>query len=73
MKNDFATLPVAVIGAGPIGLAAAAHLLERGFTPVVLEATAGPIPVAIPAARKKSCCAGPAIAPQDACCAPAVR
>lgn len=31
-------LPVAVIGAGPIGLAAAAHLLERGETPVVLEA-----------------------------------
>jgi thioredoxin reductase len=31
-------LPVAVIGAGPVGLAAAAHLLERGETPVVLEA-----------------------------------
>jgi cation diffusion facilitator CzcD-associated flavoprotein CzcO len=31
-------LPVAVIGAGPIGLAAAAHLLARGETPVVLEA-----------------------------------
>jgi hypothetical protein len=30
--------PVAVIGAGPIGLAAAAHLLERGLTPLVLEA-----------------------------------
>ena len=29
---------VAVIGAGPIGLAAAAHLLERGFSPVVYEA-----------------------------------
>ena len=29
--------PVAVIGAGPIGLAAAAHLLERGLEPVVLE------------------------------------
>ena len=33
-----AALPVAVIGAGPIGLAAAAHLVERGQTPVVLEA-----------------------------------
>ncbi|MBN9603741.1 MAG: NAD(P)-binding domain-containing protein [Afipia felis] len=34
---------VAVIGAGPVGLAAAAHLLERGLNPVVLEAgsTAG--------------------------------
>ncbi|WP_076258616.1 FAD-dependent oxidoreductase [Intrasporangium flavum] len=29
--------PTAVIGAGPIGLAAAAHLLERGLDPVVLE------------------------------------
>jgi thioredoxin reductase len=31
-------LPVVVIGAGPIGLAAAAHLLARGETPLVLEA-----------------------------------
>lgn len=38
MKQDLSALPVAVIGAGPIGLAAAAQLLERGFTPVVLEA-----------------------------------
>jgi Pyridine nucleotide-disulphide oxidoreductase len=29
---------VAVIGAGPVGLAAAAHLLERGLEPIVLEA-----------------------------------
>ncbi|GGZ08117.1 flavoprotein [Streptomyces nitrosporeus] len=36
-------LPVVVIGAGPIGLAAAAHLLDRGIEPLVLEAgpTAG--------------------------------
>lgn len=33
-----ATLPVVVIGAGPIGLAAAAHLVERGLEPLVLEA-----------------------------------
>jgi len=31
-------LPVAIIGAGPIGLAAAAHLVEKGETPLVLEA-----------------------------------
>lgn len=31
-------LPVVVIGAGPVGLAAAAHLLERGLSPLVLEA-----------------------------------
>ncbi|WP_062466387.1 NAD(P)-binding domain-containing protein [Demequina maris] len=31
-------LPVAIIGAGPIGLAAAAHLLRRGIDFVVLEA-----------------------------------
>jgi hypothetical protein len=35
-------LPVAVIGAGPVGLAAAAHLLERDLEPLVLEAGAGP-------------------------------
>ncbi|MFI7482306.1 NAD(P)-binding protein [Kocuria sp. M1R5S2] len=33
--------PVVVIGAGPVGLAAAAHLLERGLDPLVLEAGAG--------------------------------
>lgn len=30
--------PVAVIGAGPVGLVAAAHLVARGETPLVLEA-----------------------------------
>jgi hypothetical protein len=40
MKNDSSACPVAVIGAGPIGLAATAHLLERGFTPIVFEAGA---------------------------------
>jgi 2-polyprenyl-6-methoxyphenol hydroxylase-like FAD-dependent oxidoreductase len=33
-------LPIAIIGAGPIGLAAAAHLLARGETPTVFEAGA---------------------------------
>lgn len=40
LKSD--SLPVAVIGGGPIGLAAAAHLLERGLTPLVLESGGGP-------------------------------
>ena len=31
---------VAIIGAGPVGLAAAAHVLERGLEPIVLEAGA---------------------------------
>src|SRR3954469_21767703 len=29
---------VAIVGAGPVGLAAAAHVLGRGLTPIVLEA-----------------------------------
>lgn len=32
-----ANLPVAVIGAGPVGLAAAAHLVQRGIRPLILE------------------------------------
>src|ERR687884_648367 len=40
MPTLSSTLPVAVIGAGPVGLAAAAHLLARGETPLVLEAGA---------------------------------
>ncbi|MET7402247.1 FAD-dependent oxidoreductase [Dactylosporangium sp. NPDC005572] len=35
-------LPVVVIGAGPVGLAAAAHLAERGLPFTVLEAGDGP-------------------------------
>lgn len=31
-------LPVVVVGAGPVGLAAAAHLVGRGLEPLVLEA-----------------------------------
>src|SRR5258708_27280987 len=30
--------PIAIIGAGPVGLAAAAHLLRKGETPLMLEA-----------------------------------
>ncbi len=33
-------LPVAVIGAGPVGLAVAAHLIEEGLEPIVFEAGA---------------------------------
>ncbi|MFD8936392.1 FAD-dependent oxidoreductase [Streptomyces sp. NPDC059578] len=39
--SSTAALPVIVIGAGPVGLAAAAHLTARGLTPLVLEA--GPV------------------------------
>jgi hypothetical protein len=38
MSETTQKLPIAVIGAGPVGLAAAAHLLARGETPLVLEA-----------------------------------
>ena len=34
------SLPVVIIGAGPVGLAAAAHVLSRGLTPLVFEAGA---------------------------------
>ncbi|MFG1694088.1 FAD-dependent oxidoreductase [Nonomuraea sp. NPDC049309] len=37
-SEQIGSLPIAVIGAGPIGLAAAAHLTERGLGFVVLEA-----------------------------------
>lgn len=33
---------VAIVGAGPVGLAAAAHVLERGMEPVLLEAGSTP-------------------------------
>ncbi|GAA2919727.1 NAD(P)-binding domain-containing protein [Streptomyces argenteolus] len=42
MTTTTADLPVVVIGAGPVGLAAAAHLVERGITPLILES--GPVP-----------------------------
>lgn len=38
MNNNISSLPVAIIGAGPVGLAAAAHLIERGIEPLLLEA-----------------------------------
>jgi hypothetical protein len=39
-QEDAVAVPksVAIIGGGPVGLAAAAHILERGMTPIVLEA-----------------------------------
>jgi hypothetical protein len=42
VSTTSATLPVVVIGAGPVGLAAAAHLAERGIAFTVLEAGATP-------------------------------
>ncbi|MEU7031982.1 NAD(P)-binding domain-containing protein [Streptomyces sp. NPDC046275] len=40
MNASTSDLPVVVIGAGPVGLAAAAHLVERDIEPLVLEAGA---------------------------------
>jgi NADPH-dependent 2,4-dienoyl-CoA reductase/sulfur reductase-like enzyme len=37
-SSDTSALPIAIVGAGPIGLAAAVHLLARGERPVLLEA-----------------------------------
>jgi thioredoxin reductase len=42
MTSTFPQLPVVVIGAGPVGLAAAAHLSERGLPFLVLESGDGP-------------------------------
>lgn len=38
MTNPNQNLPVAVIGSGPIGLATAANLVERGLEPIIFEA-----------------------------------
>jgi cation diffusion facilitator CzcD-associated flavoprotein CzcO len=38
LGDELAAYPVAIIGAGPVGLAAAAHLAEKGIDFVVLEA-----------------------------------
>lgn len=38
-KTPRTDLPVAVIGAGPVGLAAVARLIERGIEPLLLEAS----------------------------------
>ena len=42
MSTSLDQLPVAVLGAGPVGLAAAAHLADRGIAFTVLEAGDGP-------------------------------
>ncbi|BBB68206.1 flavoprotein [Undibacterium sp. YM2] len=40
MKPQTSALPIAIIGAGPVGLAAAAHLLLRSQQPLILESAA---------------------------------
>src|SRR5690242_6428091 len=40
MNKNVQVYPVVIIGAGPVGLAAAAHLLRKGETPLILEAGA---------------------------------
>ena len=63
---------VAILGAGPVGLAAAAHLLERGLEPVVLEA--GPLGAAMPCASGAMCaCSRPGNTTSIAASAPAAR
>jgi glycine/D-amino acid oxidase-like deaminating enzyme len=37
MMTNLKSLPVAVIGAGPVGMAAAAEIVSRGLTPLVFE------------------------------------
>ena len=45
--TEVSALPVAVIGGGPVGMAAVAHLLQRGLEPILFEAAptvgAGPL------------------------------
>jgi 2-polyprenyl-6-methoxyphenol hydroxylase-like FAD-dependent oxidoreductase len=38
LRSGLDELPVVIIGAGPVGLAAAAQLVERGLRTTVLEA-----------------------------------
>jgi thioredoxin reductase len=38
MNAVTSSLPVAVLGAGPVGMAASAHLIQRGLAPIILEA-----------------------------------
>ncbi|HEU5377606.1 MAG TPA: NAD(P)-binding domain-containing protein [Ktedonobacteraceae bacterium] len=40
MNEDIQTSPVVIIGAGPVGLAAAAHLVRQGESPLLFEAGA---------------------------------
>lgn len=40
MKKNVQTFPVVIIGAGPVGLAAAAHLVRKGESPLLFEAGA---------------------------------
>ena len=38
MPNDITSLPIAIIGGGPVGLAAAAHLTNRNLRFILFEA-----------------------------------
>src|SRR5437899_12486460 len=40
MTEQNSTLPIVIIGAGPVGLAAAAHLVRKGESPLLFEAGA---------------------------------
>ncbi|QRG09930.1 hypothetical protein EZH22_10435 [Xanthobacter dioxanivorans] len=64
-----ASRSVAIIGAGPVGLAAAAHLLARGLTPLGFERGAGICSAAPVTTGGSGCCGGLAPRDADASCA----
>jgi hypothetical protein len=65
--NHLDSLPVAVIGAGPAGIAAAAQLGQHGLTP--RRMTHGAQSTAADAIATSGCCGGEPPPGVDACCA----
>jgi len=64
--NSHPTLPVAVIGAGPVGLAAAAHLAGDGCA---CGTSDKPEQIAEAPPAKEGCCGGAPKRDAAACCA----
>jgi hypothetical protein len=63
-------LPIAITGAGPVGLVAAAQLAERKIPFVIRESGSqgGHSALAKDHVQATGCCGGPAPAGADACC-----